>query len=91
MGIQSKKRIDRAPEAFRLEIRSGRFLMRQRRCLGSPHPDFASFADSPVGSPEPLGHLGHFGFFPNHTGAVSRAKMAAPVRADIRMSRLETP
>jgi hypothetical protein len=36
MGIQSKKRIDRAPEAFRLEIRSGRILIGQRRCLGSP-------------------------------------------------------
>ena len=34
------------PKVFRLEIRSGRFLMRQRRCLGSPHPDFASVADS---------------------------------------------
>jgi hypothetical protein len=35
--------------------------------------------------------LVHLGFFPNHTGAISRAKMAAPIRADIRMSRLETP
>ena len=35
--------------------------------------------------------MGHLNFFPNHTGAISRAKMAAPVRADIRMSRLETP
>ena len=35
--------------------------------------------------------MGHLGFFPNHTGAISRAKMAAPVRADIRMSRLEKP
>ena len=34
---------------------------------------------------------GHLDFFPNHTGAISRAKMAAPVRAGIRMSRLETP
>jgi hypothetical protein len=28
---------------------------------------------------------------PNHTGTISRAKMAVPVRADIRMSRLEMP
>ena len=35
--------------------------------------------------------MGHLNFFPNHTGAISRAKMAAPVRANIRMSRLETP
>jgi hypothetical protein len=34
---------------------------------------------------------GHLDFFPNHTGAISRRKMAAPVRADIRMSTLERP
>ena len=35
--------------------------------------------------------MGHLNFFPNHTGTISRAKMAVPVRADIRMSRLEMP
>jgi hypothetical protein len=35
--------------------------------------------------------FGHLDFFPNHTVPTSRAKMAAPVRADIRMSRLERP
>jgi hypothetical protein len=39
------------------------------------------------------GHSGHLDFrsFAYHSVATSRAKMAAPIRADLRMSRLERP